>query len=318
MYNINATRHTFKQFDPFVTSLLMSETDIRYKDDKFTFIDEIFRLIQKRCTVGSLKSIEIILDRKEDQHTVTIVPDVFKGVELLSIFTGSRKNVVQLDNLMGSVISKCSELCCLSLFGIAGNWIFLVSPQLQTLNTLCISHCQIPHTAWSNFVVTGIHSLCCLILKINPLYSNLPESSKQNSISENFVRDIGRAFPNLAALILSLDEPTILAQNICDIQQRFSNLFLLIIDIDKGGKFTHSSFHLIEHQFQHLPSLNRLELKAYLENETITAIVAASRNLHVLKNDSKRQITWKFYNSLVIERLIRFPDAQPLHKYTFF
>lgn len=309
------TRHTFKQFGPFVTSLVVHETDIQYKDDKFTFIDEIFRLIQKRCTVGRLLSIEIHLDRTEDQHTVTIVPDVFKGIFSLIIDAGYRRDMPKSNNLLGSVISKCLKLNSLTLKGIIGNWDFLVFPQLQNLLTLTISNCRIPHTAWANFVTKGIHCLSALNIWSHPL----PEFPEQKSINENFVRDIGRAFPKLKSLYLVCDEPTIIAQNICDIQQSFPGLKTLMIQIAGYGftKFTHNTFRLIE-QFLHLPSLSELEIKACLENETITAIVAASRNLRVLKFYSARQLAWKFYDSLAIERSTRFPDAQPLHMHARF
>ncbi|XP_055321016.1 uncharacterized protein LOC129577615 [Sitodiplosis mosellana] len=320
------TRQLFKQFGEYVTDLKVHESDIQYKDDQYTFIEEIFRLINKRCTVGRLKSISIGLNR-EAQHMIRTVPNVFCEISSLSVYGDY---FGQLSNLLEQVIPKCSKLCSLEITRMSGNWNFLISPQLQMLQTLEIKYCQIPHSVWAHFIRIGIQSLTSLVIKQNAFSFDEPETPMEKVTRTWLANSIGIKFPNLKELVLINCHPGLLFDG-----SKFTQLekisfnargMLFISDSIKymtnlrSVEFSEYSTISVFEDFLQLPLLSEFILNAHdIGANVITAIVAASRYLRVLRlNSRKPRIAWTLYNELVIERATRWPDAPPLHMYARF
>lgn len=325
------TRHLFKQIGEYMTNLVISESDIQYKDDKYTFIGEIFRLIDKRCIVGRLKSITINLNKQMDQHIVTVVPEVFKEVTSLAIYGFSNP----LNNLLVKVISKCSNLRTLKLSGVNSGWNFLALQQLRTLTSLEIISCEIPYTDWATLVDKDMHSqthsLTSLTIKHSHFNIDVPELMQLNWFKDNFLMIIGIAFPALKDFVCvgrhdgkylqkwwifkNLEKMAINAYgmniSICNIN--------LLTNLRSIEFFEYTSIPVFEELLK-LPLLSELKLtKREIDFDVITSIVAASRFLRVLLvNSWKPNIPWTFYNALVIERATRWPDAPPLQMHARF
>lgn len=325
------TSHLFKQIGEYMTNLMIFESDIQYKDDKYTFIDEIFRLIEKRCIVGRLKSITIYLDKKMDQHTVTVVPKVFEEITSLTIHGYS----VPFNNLLEKMISKCSNLCKLKLYSVNSNWNFLALQQLHMLQSLEIYNCQIPYTHWATLFDKSIHSqthrLTNLMIKHSRFIIDVPDVMVVNLFKENFLMIMGIAFPALKdfAFIGRHDGKYLqkwwMFRNLEKMSINAYGMTISLSDINlltnlRSIEFAEYTSIPVFEELLKLPLLSEFKLnKDEIDFDVITAIVAASRYLRVLLlNSWKPNIAWTFYNSLVIERATRWPDAQPLQMYARF
>lgn len=321
------TRQLFKHFGEYVTDLRICETDIQYKEDQYTFVEEIFRLINKRCIVGRLNSIKIYLNRREDQHTTRFVPDAFHGI--LSLRVQGDYSMCSND-LLEQVIPKCFKLRSLQIYFMHGNWNFLMCPQLQMLENLEIKACKIPSSAWYNFISMGIYSLTSLIFMQNSLVFNVCGAVIENQFIVCPFTIIGIKYPNLKQFSL-------LSKHRCSDFRGFYFRKLETMSLDaKGISFdlAHVKYltnlrclELVEYTsipvleaFLELPLLSGLTLNTYeIDASAIRAIVAASRYLRFLTlNSRKPRIAWTFYNSLVVERETRWPNAPPLHIYARF
>ncbi|XP_055294934.1 uncharacterized protein LOC129564807 isoform X2 [Sitodiplosis mosellana] len=171
-----STHHAFKQLGAFATELRVKETDIQWKSDQYTHIEEIFRLIDKRCTVGRLKSIAIALDRPKVSRLVHNIPDAFKEIESLAIDMRMEKHFVRrdkeqiklvpveidFDGLVEMLLSNCPNLHSLKLSGQHKNWNFLLHPQVQTLRSLSFDNCYIYYHIWTEFIEAGVRPTKCL------------------------------------------------------------------------------------------------------------------------------------------------------------
>lgn len=200
-------RHAFRQFGEFATALKIQETDIKYKDPKYTFIGEIFRLVNKRCTVGQLKSIEITLNNESEDHIFNVVPDVFKEIESLTInmHRGSRK----YNDFVEKVLTSCKKLNTLTLNGSHDNWDFLGMPQVTSIQSLHFENCLIRFEIWSRFILLGVRKL--KTLKISHLI--IPNGIMRDNYGQRktshhkFISLIAGAFPSLEKFIF-VDGPT--------------------------------------------------------------------------------------------------------------
>lgn len=150
-------RHAFKQFGGYATDLVISESSIQYKDNQYTFMQEIFRLINKRCTTGRLRSVFIDLDKRDAPilSNDDIIPDAFENIESLTVHhrycpilheeirPGSKQFVKKL-------LQKCSQLRELRL--CVREIDFLPSSKFQRLISLDFHSCIIPWRIWKQFM----------------------------------------------------------------------------------------------------------------------------------------------------------------------
>lgn len=323
------TRKLFKQFGEYATKLIIRETDIQYKDDQHTFIEEIFRLIDKRCTVGRLQAISIFLNRDSDQHTIRTVPDAFS--EISSVFISGTYTVNNFDSLLKKMISKCMKLRSLELYYVRGNWNFIIYPQLQMLQSLKIECCRIPRSVWLHFFALGIQSLETLVIRFCEFFYDIPVISNHKTFNECIFYVIGFSFPNLKNLALQcyhygtyikyFEYIEKLEQLSINAHERIivSDNIKLLTNLNSIELTKNISIHIFE-EFLKLPSLTKFKLNTFSINvDIVKAIVSASRYLQTLYINSRSpKFPWKFYNSLVNERATRWPDAPPLHMYARF
>lgn len=206
-----STRHAFKQFGAFATKLRVMESDIQWKSDQYTYIEEIFRLINKRCIAGRLKSIAIALDRAKVSRLVNEVPDAFKEIESLTIdmrmevkkMKNGKEKIKRVgvendfDGLLEMLLSNCPKLQSLKLFGEHKNWNFLLHPQVHTLQSLSFEDCYIEADKWMEFIEDGVHPTKCLEMIEIEMYHEL-------DLSE-YVQKITDAFPDLEKFKFDLD-----------------------------------------------------------------------------------------------------------------
>lgn len=325
------TRHLFKQIGEYMRNLVIYESDIQYKDDQYTFIEEIFRLIDKRCIVGRLQSITIYLNKKLDQHTITVVPEVFKEIKSLEIFGYANP----LNNLLEKVISKCSNLRTLKLYNVNSSWNFVKLQQLCMLQSLEIHCCEIPYTFWATLcdkrIYSQTHRLTSLTIKHSRFTIDVPEIMELNVFRDNFLMIIGMAFPDLKDFVFvgrhdgKYLQKWCIFKNLEKMAINANGMTISIGDINllnnlRSIEFCEYTSIPVFEELLKLPLLSELNLKKdEIDFDVITAIVAASRYLRVLLlNSWKPNITWTFYNSLVIERATRWPDAPPLQMHARF
>lgn len=198
-----STRHAFKQFGAFATELRVRESDIQWKSEQYTYIEEIFRLINKRCIAGRLKSIAIGLDRAKVSRLVHAIPDAFKEIQSLTIdmrvevrsMVRGKEKIKRMciendfDGLLEILLSNCPKLQSLKLFGEHKNWNFLLHPQVHTLQSLSFEDCYIEPDRWTEFIEEGVRPTKCLELIKMHIFLTFDIS--------DYVQKIADAFPNL-------------------------------------------------------------------------------------------------------------------------
>lgn len=188
-------RRAFRHFGEYTTALKIAECDIKYKDPKYTIIEEIFRLINKRCKIDQLKTFEITLDKSKEDHSFNVAPSIFTHIKSLNIklSCGSRN----YDGFVEKLLTSCKELNSLKLNGSHDNWDFLLHPQVQQLQSLCFDNCTIINSIWDDFI-----SIRGRPLKTMEIFGLILDPRSNSSPND---RDLnGRWAPNSLDPILSI------------------------------------------------------------------------------------------------------------------
>lgn len=208
-------RDVFKCFGEFAQALAIRESDIQYKNKRYTFAEEIFRLIKKRCSADRLKTITIHFDSKDwlkKPYNATKFLDVFAQLESITIgksnpaqYTSHSGRDKCLDEFLQTVLAHCTQLKSLKLINLACAFEFLRMAQLRHLQSLRFEQCSILFDGWSKFVTdAGIRPhLNSLLFDRTGFYSNTfqfwtPEQVQQN----HFLSSIATSFPNLESFCL--------------------------------------------------------------------------------------------------------------------
>lgn len=210
------TRGVFKCFGEFVQALSIRESDIQYKNERYTFAEEIFRLIKKRCVADRLKAFDICFDSKDwtkkpyNGLNATQFLDVFGQVEAITI---SKPTPVQygysqrdkcLDEFLQKVFVHCTQLRSLKLINLSCEFGFLGMAQLRRLQSLEFEQCHILLDGWLKFMADAgvrpqLKSLIfdrtefCAAQQSNQTVQNLRSILQ----TDQFLRSITTAFPNL-------------------------------------------------------------------------------------------------------------------------
>ncbi|XP_055310580.1 uncharacterized protein LOC129573690 [Sitodiplosis mosellana] len=159
--NHYSIRHAFKHFGEHVRELVVKQSDIQWKDDKLSEIEEIIRLIGKRCSDGKLKKLSISFDMNDIKSSEfrTQVPECFKAIESLTIIHASRRSA-NFDHCLETLLTSCTGLKSLTLNRIGSNGKFLTALNAIKLQQLTIDDCYLTESKfWLEFVQKGIPSL---------------------------------------------------------------------------------------------------------------------------------------------------------------
>ena len=156
-----SVRHAFKHFGRFVPEIVIHQSDIQWKDDELSEIEEIFRLIAKRCSDGKLKRLTIGFDM-EDKETYefrTEMPECFKTLESLTIIK-FKTRPINFDHCLESLLASCTGLTSLTVNGIKSNGQFLTALNSTRLEELKLDECHLTEsTFWLEFIQNEIPSL---------------------------------------------------------------------------------------------------------------------------------------------------------------
>lgn len=197
-----SVRRAFKHFGRFVSELAVKQSDIQWKDESLNDMEEIVRLIEKRCSEGNLKKLTITFDNNETKSCEfrTKVPECFKTIESLSIIQKNRRST-ELDHCIETLLSACIGLKSLTLNRIGSNGKFLTALNATSLDKLSFDVCFFTESHfWLEFIQKRIPSLKTLIWK-NVQILGL-------SMYAELFRHIENAFPHLEEL--SIDSKDIL------------------------------------------------------------------------------------------------------------
>lgn len=205
-------RDVFKCFGEFAQELAIRETDIQYKNERYTFAEEIFRLIKKRCAADRLKAITIYFDSKDwlkKPYKAAKFLDVFAQVESITIgkSTLAQSSHTQrdkcLDEFLQKVLIHCTKLKSLKLINLSCAFEFLRLPQLRYLHSLEFEHCDIASDGWAKFLAdAGIRPhLKSLTFNRTGFYTKCHYCI--GKVEQNqFLSSIATAFPNLESFCL--------------------------------------------------------------------------------------------------------------------
>lgn len=206
-------RDVFKCFGEFAQALSIRESDIQYKNERYTFAEEIFRLIKKRCVADRLKAITIHFDSKDwlkKPYNATKFLDVFAQVESITIgkSTLAQSSHTQrdksLDEFLKKVLVHCTQVKTLKLINLSCAFEFLRLAQLRQLHSLEFEHCDIAGDGWTKFVNdAGIRPhLKSLIFNRTGFYINCRYCI--GKVNQNqFLSSIATTFPKLESFCLT-------------------------------------------------------------------------------------------------------------------
>ncbi|XP_055301519.1 uncharacterized protein LOC129568033 [Sitodiplosis mosellana] len=159
-----SVRHAFKHFGRFVPEVVVKQSDIQWKDDKFSEIEEIVRLIGKRCADGNLKRLSITFDIKDKKSCEfrTEIPECFKTLKSLTIIQlsyGTRRSA-NFEHCLESLLAGCTGLKSLTLSRYRSSGQFLKALNDMKLQELRIEKCFFTESKfWLEFIQKGIPSL---------------------------------------------------------------------------------------------------------------------------------------------------------------
>lgn len=194
-------RRAFKLFGEFAKQLKVCESDIQYKDDEYTCVEELFRLIDKRCINQQLEEITLCLDRDAHLSSIDAIPELFDEIKTLTIeITPVKHRSSKLrrliadnaDDLLDKLLQKCQKLHSLTFSKCnTVKWKFLLIPQIKNLQSICFQKCQLAWEAWDTFIKAGVRPL-------KSLSFNFSEFDMEAASDESaFIRGIVEAFPHL-------------------------------------------------------------------------------------------------------------------------
>lgn len=165
-----SVRHAFKKLGKFAADVVIRESDIQWKDEKLTHIEEIIRLIGKRCSPNHLKNVTILFDIYERPPHVahshkfrTEIPDCLKSLTSLTLLQDgwtNRHRTKSFDKCLETLLIGCKELKTLKLQRITTNGKCLSALNSIELSELTIENCFFTEsTFWTAFIQMGIPSL---------------------------------------------------------------------------------------------------------------------------------------------------------------
>lgn len=157
--------HAFKYLGAHTPEVIIKQSDIQYKRDKYSNIEEIVRLIGKRCSNGNLKKVTITFDAKETGANTfrTEMPNVLLNIESLTIVgpmgsSNRRKKAVHCDEFL--VALKGHKWSSLTLKNMKDPETLLKFVNVAELRKLSIEKCQVSSTEfWPDFFKNGVPAL---------------------------------------------------------------------------------------------------------------------------------------------------------------
>lgn len=209
-----SVRHAFKKFGRFVPKVMIKTSDIQWKNDEYSEIEEIARLIAKRCIGGNLKELIITFDLsniKTCQFRKN-VPELFKSLESLTIIQDHRSG--GLDDCIDTLLASCTGLKSLALWKVQSNGKFLKALNNIQLEKLSVDGCSFTEPTWLEFVeMGGIPSLNSL--------SWQKVSIDGTAYRADVFHHINAAFPNIRKLSIESGQ---IASVTCPSFGMFTNL----------------------------------------------------------------------------------------------
>lgn len=186
-----SVRHAFKKFGRFVPELMIKQSDIQWKNDEYSEIEEIARLVGKRCTCGNLKELTITFDLPNVSTCQfrNNVPDFFKSLESLTVIQ-CIPPLDGIDDCLNTLLTGCTGLRSLTLEKIQSNGKFLTALNSLKLEELSIDACVFTESTWLEFIeMGGIPSLKSLIWQ--------KVSISGSAFRKDVFHHINIAFPNI-------------------------------------------------------------------------------------------------------------------------
>lgn len=308
-----SVRHAFK-FGGFVPEILVKLSDIQWKDKELSEIEEIVRMLGKRCSGGHLKALTINFDINEPKSCEfrQEVPDCFKTLESLTIIHGSRRSV-SIDNCIETLLAGCTGLKYLTLNRIGSNGKFLTALNNIELQELTIDVCTISESKnWLEFIEKGIPTLKSFSWNL----VHIPELQ----FHDNVFNYIKTAFPNIQKLSFNASHESMGAFMAYTTVSQLTELHI------KCNKLTEK---LVLKALENMPYLlalyveivhfasRRLRRWRYAANEDPTAdpktdwinAMKCLTNLHSIKIESEVRFKWE----AIIEAMANLPLIQMVH-----
>lgn len=305
-------RKAFKQFGEFAKKLCIHESDIQYKDDKFTLAEEMFRLIKRYCVAEKLNSVNIGFDDESLKLDANVFLDVFSKLKSLKISMPTKQKKIKRNDSLGELLKKllanCTALQKLELFGVQNlsddnNTLdFLMIPQMFHLKSLWFDRCKIPHGSWLKFIAAGVRPLKSLrfesssfrTFQVYYTFQNISRKIEHYAYlnQREFIEQIVKAFPCLDTFAIEHDgwetsDPNCEAlmklqhlKELCILEPEYSNLIESIARMDDNGSrpcpVQKLAFKLAGeiHQVNLLSILNLTNLQAVVFVEPKTQHVA--------------------------------------------
>ncbi|XP_031629837.1 uncharacterized protein LOC116345009 [Contarinia nasturtii] len=200
---VYSVRHAFKKLGQFVAEVSIKQSDIQWKKAELSVIEEILRLIGKRCAAGHLKKVTIIFDMNDDKSLKlnTEIPDVIKTIEKLHIVQNRQQNK-KFENCLEKLLPACSQLQSLKL-----KQIHVTGQLMSVLNTINLYELDLDdfcvrRESWTEFIQKQMPTLKSFIcsnfgIRNTQLYHY---HIMRNEIS---LDEIDSAFPAIERLSIS-------------------------------------------------------------------------------------------------------------------
>lgn len=187
-------RDAFRALGRFATAVNIRQSDIQYKKDEYSCLEEILRIIGKRCSREHLKKITITFDLADEAASAfrTTIPESMLAMESLTIVGANISKQLIIGGFL-QAFKEC-KLLSISLKNMRTPENSLEHLTTRTLRELYIVNCHLTsQEVWREFFEKGIPSLESLTW--------IGTQTRHLSISKV---DIAKAFPALKRLNLDV------------------------------------------------------------------------------------------------------------------
>lgn len=187
-------RQIMEEIGEFINEIRVKLFDNQYTiNPSNSYIEELFELINTRCTVGRLSHITLDFDENFDKLEFSVVPNIFREITRLTII--GIQGTLEPSTVLKKLLPQCRELHDLSLYRVYEDYYFLMALTQLSVASLCIDNSKIAFNSWSN--VNNIKALQAVydLQFTNCVFELYPITEHIKEIS--FLGEDGSPFPNL-------------------------------------------------------------------------------------------------------------------------
>lgn len=180
----------------FTPEIIIKQSDIQYKEDEYSYMEEIVRLIGQRCSKGNLKKVTIVLDSHEKNANAfrMEIPDVMLSIESLTIEGGANTKKVKCDDFLEALAGHKLSSLTLKWLKHPESHLKILNSEESALRELSIENCTMNHAEfWPEFFEKGI-----------PTLESFTWTNPKRYCTPIKTVDIAKAFPGLKRLRLDV------------------------------------------------------------------------------------------------------------------